>query len=387
MAYYSKGPVTRQKVFHMPAILLWRLGALGDSLLLLPALAACRAAFPAREIVVAGQPAALAPARWSGLADRIVDAAGPACAPLTAGEPARAGALPPDLELAVVWSARSQAIGVGLERSGARRVITAPALPARHMPVAEYYLATLAGAGVAPVPFRLRAPDTALAETEAACQAATEGSGEPIVVLHPGTGSALKCWPLAHFLALAALLRRAGLAVVWTAGPADERTRAGLDAAGEQDRVLPPLDVAGLSAVLTRAAVVVSGDCGVAHLAALLEVPSVALFGPTDPLLWGPPGARTSVLRLALPCSPCGALAGDCPTRVCLRRLPVAAVHAAVQVWLQEGASAGTAPHPGPSRPVEWCSPAPAPAPPGALPVQRWDHARSWGAGRPTGPG
>lgn len=371
----------------MPSILLWRLGALGDSLLLLPALAACRAAFPTHDIVVAGQRAALEPALWSGLADRVVDGDAQGLAPLAAGDPPPHGSLPRDIVLAVVWSAGHEHVAKGLRRYGVPRVIAAPALPPTPIAVASYYLSALAPLGIAPVPFTLRPPRQAVIDTGVAWRVATSGSARPVVALHPGAGSTLKRWPLRRFLALAGLLRRDGVDVVWTAGPADEEVRAALQATGEEQYALPLLDIGGLSAVLSRAAVVVSGDCGVAHLSALLAVPGVTLFGPTDHLAWGPPGRETSVLRLALPCSPCGEVARRCPTRICLRGLPVAAVRAAVHARLDAHPSADTAPHPGPPRPAVWCPPAPTPAPPGALPVARWDRAHRWGAGQPSRPG
>src|SRR5207247_2657400 len=59
-----------------------------------------------------------------------------------------------------------------------------------------------------------------------------------------------------------------------------------------------------LPAVLTEIAVLVSGDTGVAHLAAALGTPVVALFGPTDPALTAPIGG-VAVVRHAVPCAPC----------------------------------------------------------------------------------
>jgi ADP-heptose:LPS heptosyltransferase len=379
----------------MPTILTWRLGALGDTVLLLPALAALRAACPAHRIVACGQVAALGPALWSGLADRTLDAADPRFAALAAGRAPAPGTLPDDLDVAVVWSARRAEIARGLKRAGACRVLAAPALPADHTSVAAHYLSTLAALGVRPVPFRLRAPCDAVERTQAAWSRATRDTHAPVVLVHPGAGSPVKRWPLPRYLALAQALRSEGVAVAWTAGPADDE-RAALGTAGEGPHLLPCLDVAELAAVLARADVVVSGDSGVAHLAALLDVPSVVLFGPTDHITWGPPGERTTVLRLAAPCSPCGEVARRCPSRMCLRGLSCEAVHAAVRVRLAlhgaypagsaPRASAGTIPRLAPCVPAECHPPAPVPAPPGALPVARWAHGRIWAARPPSAP-
>ena len=51
-------------------------------------------------------------------------------------------------------------------------------------------------------------------------------------------------------------------------------------------------DLAGLAALVASAGRVACGDTGVAHLATALRVPSVVLFGPTDPARWGPPADR-----------------------------------------------------------------------------------------------
>ncbi len=407
----------------MPTILTWRLGALGDTLLLLPALAALRAAFPAHTLVAAGDPAALAPARWHGLVDGVLDAGAGALAPLSLGEPPAPGALPPDIEVAIVWSARGDTIARALARAGVRRVLIAPILPAAaasredrgseadQVPVAEHYLAALAPLGVRPVPFALRAPAAARAATEQFWRDATAASlttpptsagtpvapVAPVVLLHPGAGSPTKRWPLAHYQGLARRLRDDGAAVVWTAGPADADIRALLESGDERSRVLPPLDVARLAAVVERAAVVVSGDCGIAHLAALLGVHSVALFGPTSPHAWGPPSERCTVVRLAVSCAPCGGVAPQCPSRICLRGLPVDAVRRAVRAGIERWRNAedeapstgrvGRGGRPSPSRPADYHPPATASAPPGALHVGVWGSPDRWVRHPSTGPG
>jgi len=388
----------------MPTILTWRLGALGDTLLLLPALAALRAAFPSHTLAVAGAPPALAPARWLGLVDVVLDASAPALAPLwapTHGGAQRnapmARALPPNIETAIVWSANADGIARGLARGGVARVLTAPAVPADDTPMAAHYLRTLAPLGVTPVPFALHAPADAQAATEQIWQAATRllaGTAAPVVLLHPGAGSPTKLWPLAHYRALARRLRGAGVAVVWTAGEADESIRARLDDSPERRHVLPVLGLAGLTAVIERAAVVVSGDCGVAHLTALAGVRGATLFGPTDPRVWGPPSPRTTVVHLGLPCAPCGALAPTCPSRICLRALSVDVVYMAVrrqiEAWTSEqGQSDATTRadrewRPSPSLPVDYHPPVPVPGPPGALQPAVWGNPSKWVLRRST---
>jgi heptosyltransferase-2 len=59
-----------------------------------------------------------------------------------------------------------------------------------------------------------------------------------------------------------------------------------------------------LPALLSEFDVVVSGDTGIAHLAAALGVRVVTLFGPTDPRLSAPRG-RTTVVTHPVPCAPC----------------------------------------------------------------------------------
>lgn len=122
----------------------------------------------------------------------------------------------------------------------------------------------------------------------------------PLCVLAPGAGWAAKQWPAKRFGALAAELSWRGFDVVVNAASAQNPLALEVAAAsGGVARVLP-CSVAELIALLRRTDLFVGGDSGPMHLAAALAVPLVALFGPTDPARngpWGPGPNR--VLRHA----------------------------------------------------------------------------------------
>jgi len=120
-------------------------------------------------------------------------------------------------------------------------------------------------------------------------------SGHGATVVHPGAASRARRWPADRFAAVARSEHAQGRRVVITGG-ADER-----DLAAEVARLagLAPssvlagrTDLLGLASTVATAGRVVCGDTGVAHLATALGTPSVLLFGPTAPALWGPPPDR-----------------------------------------------------------------------------------------------
>jgi len=55
--------------------------------------------------------------------------------------------------------------------------------------------------------------------------------------------------------------------------------------------------------VLARCDVYVGNDSGISHLAGAVGAPTLALFGPSDPLQWAPRGARVTVLRAGVTCA------------------------------------------------------------------------------------
>jgi hypothetical protein len=118
------------------------------------------------------------------------------------------------------------------------------------------------------------------------------------VVLHAGSGGLAKQWPLRCWIELSGLVARAGYRATLIAGEA-ERDRWADDGefVASGGRYIDILEE--LAAVLSPAMAMVGADCGPAHLAGQLGVPTLSLFGPTSPERWAPIGPRVRVLRSA----------------------------------------------------------------------------------------
>jgi heptosyltransferase-1 len=116
-------------------------------------------------------------------------------------------------------------------------------------------------------------------------------------LISAGGGWGAKLWPAERFGQVAAELGRAGVRTVVNALPGGSVEADVVAAASEGCARVVPCSVRQLIALTRRAAVVIAGDTGPLHLAAALERPVVAIFGPTDPGRNGPFGTRAKVLR------------------------------------------------------------------------------------------
>ena len=146
----------------------------------------------------------------------------------------------------------------------------------------------------------------------AAAIAATEtrpGRRAPLIGVHVSGGRAVKQWEPERFGEVARRLIAARGATIVLTGSADDRALVDrvsrmlpaqhtIDAAGH-------LDLLTLAAVLGRLDLLITGDTGPMHLAAAVETPIVAVFGPSDPVRYAPRGALDRIVRVDLPCSPC----------------------------------------------------------------------------------
>lgn len=329
---------------HMPQTLIVRLpNWLGDTVMAVPALRALRAGLPAARILLAGPWAPLLAGQ--DLADVLVDYPRAWSARMRLADTVRAlGAdtallLPGSLEAALAaryWGARHR---IGFATGGRGWLLTdAMPLPApRRHQIDEYCaLAERLGVVAGPREPRLAPPVDGAADRARARELLREagapapGPGRLLVGVHVGAAHGpAKVWPEERTAELCRRLDSEGGVAVLLGAPAD------VARAERVARAAPALSVVGrdepqlLPALLGELDALVAGDTGVTHLAAALGVPTVALFGPTDPRLTAPRGPA-AVLDHPVPCAPC--FYRVCPIdHPCLAGIGADAVAAAIR--------------------------------------------------------
>jgi heptosyltransferase III len=301
----------RKSADSMPRILLIRAGALGDCLLMLPALNALRAHFPQARIDVMGYPK-----RWEwvlgrGLVDAVHTVERPGmhllfCEGLAVPEPLKSFLGSYD----VILSYRPDPYGVfqhSLRALGAGLVLSQPPFPPPPPPkihVADFALHLVARLGVPSPPAapRLRLSDDELALVQPFFTAhQVDPFLHRIVVVHPGSGGAAKRWPVESFATLIETLetqRWARTIVVTGYAEADMVARLVALIPTAKPLVAANWPLLPTAALIGQATVFIGHDSGLTHLAAALGRPTVAIFGPTDPEIWGPRGAHVTVVQM-----------------------------------------------------------------------------------------
>ncbi|MEU2514659.1 glycosyltransferase family 9 protein [Streptomyces syringium] len=283
-------PTTPPPALHQPGrprLLVLRALGLGDLLTAVPALRALRRAHPGHTLVLAA-PARLAEA---AAATAAVDHLLPAHAPGRAVPTTLHWTGPPP-DLAVDLHGNGPPSHLLLHALGPRRLYAYahPATPHLTGPAWQHdeherdrwcRLLQWYGHRADPADLHLTPPD--------------EPSPAPgAIVIHPGADAPARRWPPHRFATVARTLHHAGHRVVLTAGagegPLAHRIahEAGLPATAVLGGTTD-LPFSRLAALVAHARAVLVGDTGLAHLATALNTPSVLLFGPVAPRLWGPP--------------------------------------------------------------------------------------------------
>jgi len=272
-----------------PRVLVVRPGALGDLVLAEPAVRRLREAGACVSLAVSGRLVTFARACLG--ADEVLDFDAPPFGRLFGGEP------PAELsrfDAALVFLAGCPAdVAVRLASSGIGRVELAEPSPREGSGVhaADHLAQAVKRLGLSPALEAEAVPRVEVAP------AGLEDVPRPVLAVHPGAGSAAKCWPAQRFAAVAARWREArGGGVALVEGEADASTAAAFLESFRPDAHLAHRPLAELASALAGADAYLGNDSGVTHLAAAAGARVVALFGPTDARLWAPRGERVTVL-------------------------------------------------------------------------------------------
>lgn len=326
-------------------IVVSKLAAMGDTILLLPHLRLVREAFPnARIIALASSVNRDVFDLWGGV-DRIVEWS-PAGTLKAVSEIRKERAdTAVDFEqwthvttLVLAWAGVPRRIGFATAGFARGRLYTDSVSHDGRVHEGEMFGRLLAPLGLQPAagPPRVSIPLDRRAAIKERVATAGLRPGAQIIVIHPGCGAHgwQREWPAARYAAAIDALSDTGSCAVVLTGSAGERALAeetaalcrtpSWVAAGE-------LSLLDLAALVAEAGVVVCGNTGIVHLAEAVGTPVVAIHGPTDPVRWGPRDPRSRTIKGNIPCSPCLTLGFEyaCAGRPCMEAVGTREVAAA----------------------------------------------------------
>lgn len=122
------------------------------------------------------------------------------------------------------------------------------------------------------------------------------GLGSSLLAISPVASSGLKQWPIRRLAAVAdATVEKYGCKLLLICGPQSDRVSKFLNRCRHAERIVivGSLHLQQVAALLARCVALIGNDTGLMHVAAAVGVPIVALFGPTSPLIYLPPGATS----------------------------------------------------------------------------------------------
>lgn len=263
------------------ASLVYHTGALGDFITTLPAIQQWKKAHDGARLVLLGRPGhgALAPR----LFDETWDAAGARFAPLFAEDPAGSAALEllRGIRSALVFASASSPLWAAVSRLGLADTVRQDPFPPPGLDthVVDYHL-------------ELFGDQVRSADRVPRIPVGDRSRSARVVALHHGSGSIRKNWPRHRFEECAAAMSAHGYSVAWISGPAEDGSApAGVT---EEWRSLSLLE---LARHLAGSRLYIGNDSGVSHLAAAVGIPTVALFGAANHLVWAPRGPHVRIIR------------------------------------------------------------------------------------------
>ena len=176
----------------------------------------------------------------------------------------------------------------------------------------EIHLDSLRRIGVYPTPDERRltlVPGTEATEKVARHLAEHALAERSFILVHPGSRWHFKCWTVAHMQELIRGLQARGWRVVLSAAP--DRAELAmvddiLDGLTDVVSFAGSLSLKELAALTGRARLFIGVDSAPMHIAAAMGTPTVALFGPSGDIEWGPWQVPSRIITADYPCRPCG---------------------------------------------------------------------------------
>jgi ADP-heptose:LPS heptosyltransferase len=337
------------KTAKVQSLLVIHQGALGDFILALPTLEILRKAFPQTRSVIMGFPRILELVDGRFYADEIlsIDQRG------MASFFARGSSLDGNLsqffgtfDVLVVFGKDGEGILIGNLRQVCQgRILHINPFPqwTERIPLTDHLLRELHRYGFSisrgnPQLF-LNEKDRDWGKSFFRVKGLTDEERAKAIVLHPGSGSKKKVWPVKRFLDLVRYLQgHSDSRIVIVLGPAEsgeaQKAFEGIewDMGPTAPILAKGLSLLELASVMEGCRVFIGNDSGITHMAAALGLPTIAIFGPSDHKIWSPRGEKVVAVRKEMSCSPCSQEKFvQCQHLECLRGIEVGDVLKALE--------------------------------------------------------
>ncbi|MBI3599382.1 MAG: lipopolysaccharide heptosyltransferase I [Nitrospinae bacterium] len=156
------------------------------------------------------------------------------------------------------------------------------------------------------------------------------GAPKPLIAINPAAGWKTKEWGIKNYAELCErIVKEMDADVMLTWGPGEDAMVKGVIASMSYNPLAaPPTSLRQLIALLRRCRLFVGGDTGPLHIAAALKIPTVAIYGPSNPLRNGPYGDGHIIVHKEIECSGC--YKRNCDILKCMKMISVEEVFSAV---------------------------------------------------------
>jgi heptosyltransferase-3 len=258
-------------------------GALGDFILIWPSLAVLRHIFPEHEFMAIGRYSYLELARRLKLIDALHDLEARYLIDFFSGKK-----LPKELgepDGAVLWLSDSPEVVKILEKTTTQPVLSLNPKPKISYHISQYYLQQIQN----------HYHFTISPEMIPRSQFSLSRQNPDLIVIHPGSGSLQKNYSPRFYKSLADFFWKRGFPnVKIILGPAE--INVGFQKEFQNSDTLIPVDLSEFIQILSKTLLFVGNDSGVSHLAAILGVPTIAIYKNTDPVVWGVLGKEVQLI-------------------------------------------------------------------------------------------